>query len=386
MRFSQRLQKMPVYVFAGFARTIAEKRAAGIQVINLGIGDPDLPAPNHVLDALCNAAREPANQKYPDYFGQPFFREAVASWYERRFGVTLDPSTEVVALIGSKEGTSHVSLSLLDPGELAIVPSPGYPTYTYGAVLAGAEYYEVPIVQDEGFLLDVERIPKDVAAKAKLLWLNYPNNPTGATADLDYFEKVVWFAKRHDLALLHDNPYSEITYDGYVAPSILQVSGARDVAMEFHSLSKTYNMTGFRIGMAVGNRQLVSALARVKSQIDTGIFVPIQVAAASALNGDQTWLVDRNLIYQRRRDAAAQLLAAKGWLTIKPKGSIYLWGKCPSGFTSEEFTKTVLEEAAVFLTPGSSYGKGGEGYFRLSITVPDDHLLEALGRLQRLHL
>jgi LL-diaminopimelate aminotransferase len=225
-----------------------------------------------------------------------------------------------------------------------------------------------------------------VAAKAKLLWLNYPNNPTGATADLDYFEKVVWFAKRHDLALLHDNPYSEITYDGYVAPSILQVSGARDVAMEFHSLSKTYNMTGFRIGMAVGNRQLVSALARVKSQIDTGIFVPIQVAAASALNGDQTWLVDRNLIYQRRRDAAAQLLAAKGWLTIKPKGSIYLWGKCPSGFTSEEFTKTVLEEAAVFLTPGSSYGKGGEGYFRLSITVPDDHLLEALGRLQRLHL
>lgn len=382
MRFSQRLNRMPVYVFAGFARTISEKRAAGVQVINLGIGDPDLPAPAHVLETLCNSAKEVANQKYPDYSGQAFFREAVAGWYYRRFGVTLDASTEVIALIGSKEGTSHIALALLDPGDLAIVPSPGYPTYFYGAVLAGAEFFEAPLRQEDGFLLDLERLPKDALAKAKLLWLNYPNNPTGATADLEYFEKAVWFARRHNLALLHDNPYSEITYDGYVAPSILQVPGAKAVAIEFHSLSKTYNMTGFRIGMAVGNPDLIAALARVKSQIDTGIFVPIQLAATAALNGDQTWLADRNLIYQRRRDAVADLLASKGWLTIKPKGSIYLWGRCPEGLTSEEFTQRVLDETGVFVTPGSSYGKGGQGYFRISITVPDDQLREAVKRLK----
>ncbi len=383
MRLSQRLDRMPVYVFAEFGRIIAQKRASGARVINLGIGDPDLPAPDHVLEALCTAARQVSNQKYPDYFGQPFFREAVAGWYDRRFGVSLDPSSEVIALIGSKEGTSHVALALLDPGDIAIVPSPGYPTYFYGAVLAGADYYEVPLLQDDGFLLDVERIPRDVAARAKLLWLNYPNNPTGATASLDYFEKVVWFARRHELALLHDNPYSEITFDGYVAPSILEVPGAKDVALEFHSLSKTYNMTGFRVGMAVGSRELVAALARVKSQIDTGIFVPIQVAAAAALSGDQSWLAERNLVYQRRRDAVAEVLASKGWQTIKPKGSIYLWGRCPDGMTTEEFTRRVLEETGVFLTPGSSYGTGGQGYFRLSITVPDSELSEALDRLRQ---
>ncbi len=384
MQVSQRLERMPEYVFAGFARTIALKRAQGVEVINLGIGDPDLPAPDFVVETLCQASHDVSNQKYPDYYGHSLFREAVAHWYEHRFGVQLDPGKEVLALIGSKEGTSHVALALLDPGSIALVPSPGYPTYFFGTVLAGADYCEIPLREDNGFLLDPETIPASILSKARALWLNYPNNPTGATANLEYFEKVVWFARRHGIALLHDNPYSEITYDGYVAPSILQVPAAREVAVEFHSLSKTYNMTGFRIGMAVGNETIIKALARVKSQIDTGIFTPIQLAAAAALRADQSWLKERNLIYQRRRDAACQTLSRKGWLTIVPKGSIYVWGRCPQGLTSSDFSNYVLDKAGVFVTPGSSYGSGGEGYFRLSITVPDERLSEALRRLEQL--
>ncbi|MSP14833.1 MAG: aminotransferase class I/II-fold pyridoxal phosphate-dependent enzyme, partial [Chloroflexi bacterium] len=302
LRIANRLDNVPPYVFAGVAKRIAAKQAQGIEVINLGIGSPDLPAPEWIVNILHEQADVPANHRYPSYTGMPQFRKAVATYYARRFDVKLNPDTEVIPLIGSKEGLANSALAYIDPGDISLVPDPGYPTYTMGTHLAGGTPYPVRLREDHNFEPDLDAIPAQVLTKAKVLWLNYPNNPTGATVDLDFYEKAVAFCRQHDLILISDNPYCDLTFDGYVAPSVLQVAGAMDVAIEINSLSKTYNMAGFRIGMAVGNDVAIEALTRVKSNVDTGIFNPIQYAGAAALLGDQSWLAGRNQIYQSRRD------------------------------------------------------------------------------------
>ncbi len=378
---AKRMEQVPPYVFAHVGRLIAEKRAQGIDVINLGIGSPDLPTPPHVVKALQEAAEDPKNHGYPSYTGLPELRQAIAAWYQNRFGVELDPNTEVVPLIGSKEGIAHLALALVGPGDVALIPDPGYPTYEMGTILAGGEVYPTPLRAENNFLPDLEAIPEEVLERARVLWLNYPNNPTGAVASLAFFEEVVAFAKRHNLVIAHDNPYSDVTFDGFKAPSLLEVPGAKEVAIELNSLSKTYNMAGWRVGMAVGNPEVIEGLVRVKSNVDTGIFNPIQYAAIAALNTDQGWIAERNAIYQRRRDILVDGLAAAGLRAHRPQAALYVWAEVPEGWTSQEFAMHILDEAGVWLTPGTAYGASGEGYVRLSICVPEERLQEAMERL-----
>jgi LL-diaminopimelate aminotransferase len=384
MRFADRIEKLPPYLFAQISKKVAAKKAQGIDVVSFGIGDPDLPTPPHIIDALCDAAREPANHRYPETEGLPDFRRAVAGWYGRRFGVTLDPDKEVMSLIGSKEGIGHIALCFIDPGDLALVPDPAYPVYEIGTVFAGGETYSLPLTEANGFLPDLDAVPLDVASRAKLLWLNYPNNPTGAVADIGFFERAVHFAKRHDIAICHDGPYSEVTYDEYVPPSFLQAKGAMDVGIEFHSLSKSYNMTGWRIGMAVGNPRIIDALMRVKSNLDSGASQAIQRMAIAALEGPQDTIEEHNAIYQRRRDKVVGALRKLGLQVTPPKASLYVWAKVPAGMTSAQFAERLLDEAAVIVTPGNGYGPHGEGYVRLSLTLPDDRVDEGLRRIAAL--
>ncbi len=381
MRFADRIEKLPPYLFAQISKKVAAKKAEGIDVISFGIGDPDLPTPPHILQALNEAAQQPANHRYPETEGLPEFRQAVADWYERRFSVKLDPAKEVLSLIGSKEGIGHVALCFIDPGDVALVPDPAYPVYEIGTMFAGGETYKLPLTESNGFLPDLEAVPADVAARAKVLWLNYPNNPTGAVADIDFFERAVAFAKKHDIAICHDGPYSEVAYDEYVPVSFLQAKGARDVGIEFHSLSKSYNMTGWRIGMAVGNPQIIDALMRVKSNIDSGQAQAIQQMAIAALNGPQDVIEDHNAIYQRRRDKVVDALRKLGLEVTPPKASLYVWARVPVGMTSAGFAERLLDEAAVIVTPGNGYGAYGEGYVRLSLTLPDDRVDEGLRRI-----
>jgi LL-diaminopimelate aminotransferase len=384
MRFADRIEKLPPYLFAQISKKVAAKKAQGIDVVSFGIGDPDLPTPPHIIDVLCEAAREPANHRYPETEGLPDFRRAVAGWYERRFGVTLDPDKEVLSLIGSKEGIGHIALCFIDPGDLALVPDPAYPVYEIGTMFAGGETYSLPLAEANGFLPDLDAVPLDVASRAKVLWLNYPNNPTGAVADIDFFERAVHFAKRHDIAICHDGPYSEVTYDEYVPPSFLQAKGAMDVGIEFHSLSKSYNMTGWRIGMAVGNPRIIDALMRVKSNLDSGASQAIQRMAIAALEGPQDTIEEHNAIYQRRRDKVVEGLRKLGLQVTPPKASLYVWAKVPAGMTSVQFAERLLDEAAVIVTPGNGYGPHGEGYVRLSLTLPDDRVDEGLRRIAAL--
>ncbi len=384
MRFADRIEKLPPYLFAQISKKVAAKKAQGIDVISFGIGDPDLPTPTHVVDALCEAARDSANHRYPETEGLPEFRRAASRWYERRFGVTLDPATQLISLIGSKEGIAHIALCFIDPGDVALVPDPAYPVYEIGTMFAGGSSYALPLREDHGFLPDLEAVPADVASRAKLLWLNYPNNPTGAVADLDFFERVVHFAKRHDVAVCHDGPYSEVAYDGYRPPSFLQAKGAMDVGIEFHSLSKSYNMTGWRIGMAAGNPQIIDALMRVKSNIDSGVSQAVQRMAIAALEGPQDCIPEHNQIYQRRRDRAVEALRKLGLRVTPPKASLYIWAKVPEGMTSPTVAERLLDDAAVIVTPGNGYGPSGEGYVRLSLTLPDDRLEEGLRRIAAL--
>ena len=381
MKLSHRLDKLPPYLFVEINRKIAEKRARGEDIVSFAIGDPDIPTPEYVIECLCQAAHEPVNHRYPETAGLPELCQAISQWYHRRFGVTLDPSKEVLPLIGSKEGIGHISFCFIDPGDIALVPDPGYPVYSMSTLLAGGEPYFMPLTEKNDFLPDLNAIPEKITEKAKLLWLNYPNNPTGAIAELDFFQKAVRFAKKHNLAICHDAPYTEVAFDGYQPPSFLQVSEAREVGIEFHSLSKTYNMTGWRIGMAVGNAPMIDALFRFKSNLDSGIPQAIQQAAIKALNGPQDSIAEHNAIYQRRRDKLVKALNDIALRARSPKASFYIWVRVPDGYTSVGFTAELLDKANVAVTPGVGYGNGGEGYVRLSLTLPDDRLDEGISRL-----
>jgi len=384
MQFARRIEKLPAYLFAEISKKIAEKRAQGVDVISFAIGDPDLPTPDHILDAMTAASRDPANHRYPESEGLPELREAIARWYERRFRVTVDPDKEVLPLIGSKEGIGHIAFCLIDAGDVALVPDPGYPVYSVGTLLAGGEPYFLPLTEENDFLPDLDSVPAEVARKAKLLWLNYPNNPTGAVADLDFFQRAVEFGRKHGLAVLHDGPYSEVAFDGYRPASFLQVEGAKDTGIEFHSLSKSYNMTGWRIGMAAGNAEIIDALMRLKSNLDSGIPQAIQLMAIEALDGPQDCIEEHNQIYERRRDRLVGALTGLGLRLRPPKASLYLWARVPEGVTSVQFATRLLDEAGVVVTPGIGYGPSGEGYIRLSLTIPDDRLDEGVQRMEAL--
>jgi LL-diaminopimelate aminotransferase len=383
MKAADRVADLPPYLFARIEQKIEECQSRGIDVISLGIGDPDLPTPPHIIQVLQEQANNPANHRYPTSVGLLAFRQAVANWYHHRFGVSLDPRSEVVTLIGSKEGIGHISFCYLNPGDYALIPDPGYPVYGIGAALAGAENYLLPLRAEHGFLPDLAAVPTDVARRAKLLFLNYPNNPTGAVASLDFFREAVSFARNYDLLICHDAPYTEIAFDGYVAPSFLQAEGARDVGIEFHSLSKTYNMTGWRLGWAAGNAEAVKTLGTLKSNLDSGVFQAIQYAGIAALSGPQDCVTEMREVYRQRRDIVIQGLRSLGWQVEPPRATIYVWVQVPSPYTSTEFAELVLEKAGVVLTPGIGYGAAGEGWFRISLTISTERLKEAFDRLKK---
>ncbi len=381
MQVAKRLDRLPRYLFVEINRKIAEKRAEGVDVVNFAIGDPDLPTPSHIIEYMCEAAHDPVNHRYPETAGLPQLREAIAGWYQRRFSVVLDPNREVLPLIGSKEGIGHIAFVFIEPGDVALVPDPGYPVYAMGTLLAGGEPYFMPLRAENDFLPDFETIPEDIARRAKLMWLSYPNNPTGATAELDFFEKAVYFARKHNLAICHDAAYTEVAFDGYKPPSFMQASGAKEVGVEFHSLSKTYHMTGWRIGMVVGNAEMINALFRVKSNLDSGIPQAIQHAAIKALNSSQEHILEHNAILQRRRDKLMQVINQIGLKARVPQATFYIWARVPQGCTSIDFADKLLNEAGVAVTPGIGYGKEGEGYVRFSLTLPDGKLEQGAERL-----
>jgi LL-diaminopimelate aminotransferase len=383
MEVAQRVANLPPYVFARVGRRIRELTAEGKDVIRLDIGSPDLPPPDFIVDALHRSAKDGSKHGYGGYYGTPQLRRAIATYYQQRFGVDLDPDTQVAPLIGSKEGIVNAAFAFVNPGSVVLVPDPGYPTYTLGTLLAGGQPYRVRLLAENGFLPDLEAIPEEVARAARILWLNYPNNPTGAVAPFEFLERAVAFGKRHNMLIAHDNPYCDVTFEGYVAPSILQVPGAMDVALEFNSLSKAYNMAGWRVGMAVGNTAAVGTLAKTKTNVDSGIFLAIQDAATVALTGDQEWLRDRNEIYRERRDLILAGLHEVGMRARKPQASLYVWAETPAGYTSEEFATRLLEEAGVSITAGTVFGQDGEGYLRISMGMSTDRVREAMERLKQ---
>jgi LL-diaminopimelate aminotransferase len=384
MRLAQRVEQLPPYLFARISELIAAKRAAGVDVISLGIGDPDLPTPRYLIERLQQAAEDPANHRYPESEGLPEFRRAVARWYGTRHGVELDPDEEVVSLIGSKEGIGHLPLCLIDPGDVALVTDPGYPVYAIGTMFAGGDVVTVPLREEDGWLPRLDEVPAEAARRARLLWLNYPNNPTGAVAGLAFFERAVAWAREHDVVIAHDLAYADVAYDGYVPPSILEVDGARDVAIEFNSLSKSFNMTGWRIAMAVGNRTVIDALTRVKTNLDSGVPQAIQQMAIAALDDPRDSIERHNATYQRRRDRAVEVLRQLGLRVEPPKASLYVWARLPEGERSSGgYAARLIDATGVVVTPGASYGEAGEGYIRISLTTPDERLEEALRRLER---
>ncbi|ACZ61786.1 LL-diaminopimelate aminotransferase [Dehalococcoides mccartyi] len=381
MKLSKRIENLPPYLFVQISKKIAEKRAKGEEVISFAIGDPDLPTPKHILAELCKAAEDPSNHRYPETEGMPVLRKAMAEWYKKRFGVKLNPDTEILPLIGSKEGIGHAAWCFLDPGDIALVPNPAYPVYAISSQLAGADVFNMPLNKENNFLPDFNTIPEDILLKAKVLWINYPNNPTGAVADLDFFKKAADFAAKHNLAVCHDGPYSEIAFDGYKPVSFLEAEGAKDVGIEFHSLSKSYNMTGWRIGMAVGNAKMIDALRRFKSNLDSGIPQAIQLMAIAALKGSQEVINHNCAVYQRRRDRLVKALHNIGMEVTAPKASLYIWAPVPEGYTSASFATELLDKTGVVVTPGTGYGTAGEGYIRLSLTVPDEQLEKGITKL-----
>jgi LL-diaminopimelate aminotransferase len=379
-----RLGLLPPYLFAELDRLKKEVQQRGVDVISLGIGDPDLPTPAHIIARLQAAAADPVNHRYPDYEGLERFRAAAAGWYRRRFEVRLDPAREVCALLGSKEGIANFPTAVVDPGDIVLIPDPGYPVYYSGCVFNGGEPYFMRLGKHNAFLPDLSAIPAEVARRAKLMWLNYPNNPTAATAERAFLKDAVDFCLKHDIILAHDFAYSEIAFDGYRAPSVLEIDGARECAVEFHSLSKTYSMTGWRVGFVVGNAAAVGAMGKVKTNIDSGVFQAVQEAAIAALEGGEETLHEYCAIYQQRRDLMVDAVRSLGLECAKPRATFYIWAEVPRGFTSVSFTERVLKETGVVITPGSGFGKGGEGFVRFSLTVASDRLREAVERIKAL--
>ncbi|HEY2940207.1 MAG TPA: LL-diaminopimelate aminotransferase [Gaiellaceae bacterium] len=376
------MDAVPPYLFAELERTIARKRREGVDVISLGIGDPDLPTPPAVVEALAAAARDPATHRYPTNHGSDEFRETAAAFYRERFGVELDAESEVVPALGGKEAVGHVALVLLDPGGLALSPDPGYPPYTSGPLFAGAEVHYLPLQEANGFLPDLEAVPDEVAARANVLFLNYPNNPTGAIVEHGYFERAVEFARRNDVVVVHDNAYSEICFDGYRAPSFLETAGAKEVGIEIFSPSKGWNMTGWRSGLVAGNAEVVERYRQLKTNLDSGMFEAVQRATIAALTEARDFPGEMSEVYRRRRDLVVEALAAIGLEVEPPRATPYFWVRVPAGYTSESFAELVLEQAAVVVSPGRAYGPSGEGFVRLSLTVPDDRLAEAMRRIE----
>jgi LL-diaminopimelate aminotransferase len=382
VRPSSRLDRIPPYLFAELERKVAEKKAQGVDVISLGIGDPDTPAPGVVVEALREAARDPGTHQYPSNRGRPEFRDAVARFYERRFGVTLDPETEVIPALGAKECIFNLNLAFLDPGDAALAADPGYPVYTGGPLLTGAEPVLMPLLPERGFAPDLEAVAPPDRERARLMYLNYPNNPTGAVAPEGLFEQAVEFARGHDLLVVHDASYTETTFDGYVAPSFLATPGAKEVAVEVFSLSKGYNMTGWRAAAIVGNAEAVEHYWRLKTNLDSGMFEAVQLAAVAALEHGDSAAQTMAETYARRRDLVCDALREIGVDVTPPKGTIYVWAPVPEGHTSASYCELVLEESGVVLSPGGAYGPNGEGFFRISLTVPDERLAEAVERLR----
>jgi LL-diaminopimelate aminotransferase len=380
---AHRIAGFKPYFFASLNQKINELKKKGVSIIRLDMGSPDLPPTDEIIDAMVKNARDPHQHGYSAIGGTPQFRQACADYYLKRFGVKLDPVKEVLALVGSKEGVFNLSQVILNPGDVSLVPDPGYPAYREGGKIAGAELYDMPLLPQNGFLPDLDAIPDAVLEKAKILWLNYPNNPTGAVAPLSFFEKAVKFAHQHHILIAHDAPYVDICFGGYAAPSILQVDGAREVAVEFNSLSKTYNMAGWRIGMVLGNSDVVGYLNTYKSQMDSSQFNPLLAAGIFALTSDQEWIQDRNDIYLERRDAVVKGLIASGFQVDSPQAAIYVWAHLPEGYTdSTAFCTRLLEETGVSLTPGVVYGKHGEGFIRISLGTATSDVKIALNRIQ----
>ncbi|MCP9470116.1 MAG: LL-diaminopimelate aminotransferase [Nitrospira sp.] len=378
-----RIKTLPPYLFAAIDKMKQEAIARGVDIINLGIGDPDLPTPAPIIDGLAQAAKNPKHHQYPSYEGLLAFRAAVADWYKRRFHVTLNPADEVLTLIGSKEGIGHVPLAFVDPGDVVLVPSPGYPVYPVGTSFAGGVAHIMPLTKANGFLPDLDAIPKNVAAKAKLMWLNSPNNPTSVVMTKEYFKRVVEFAREYHIIVCHDAAYSEIYYDGKRPSSFLEVEGAKDVGVEFHSLSKTYNMTGWRIGFAVGHKEVLAGLGKVKSNLDSGVFEAVQAAGVTALGLDESVTDGIRKIYQERRDTLVPGLKMLGLEVDPPAAAFYVWVTVPKGYTSTSFTAHLLEKAGIVTTPGNGFGAPGEGYIRMTLCTSKERLAEAVERIKR---
>jgi LL-diaminopimelate aminotransferase len=383
---AKRLGLIPPYLFAEIDRKVQEKKRAGVDVISLGIGDPDLPTPERIVSVLQEAAADPANHRYPSYFGLAELREAIAAWYRDRSGVYLDPTTEILPTLGSKDGISHVPLALVDPEDVVLAPDPGYTVYVTGAIMAGAEPYIMPLTAANNWLPDLGAIPESVARRARLMWLNYPNNPTAATADRAFLEQAVEFCRQHEIVLCHDAPYSEIAFDGYRPITLFEIPGAKEVGLEFHSLSKTYNMTGWRIGWVCGRADLIEAIGQLKTNIDSGIFQAVQWAAIEAMKGGEGETRAACDVYARRHRLVADTLNELGWRIKPPRATFYVWAPVPEGYDSIGFASHVLDEVGVNITPGVGFGAHGEGYFRLSVTAPDVRLKEAMARLRNLKL
>ncbi|MDY6794309.1 MAG: LL-diaminopimelate aminotransferase [Actinomycetota bacterium] len=382
MKVSKRLKEIPPYLFAEIDRKIEEKRERGVDVISFGVGDPDLPTPSQIVKVLQREAENPNNHRYPSYQGMPLFREAVSSWLRERFGLDFDPEREIIALLGTKEGLFHCPLAFMDQGDTALVPDPAYPVYGRAVHFCNASQVRFPLKEEDGFLPDLSAIPEDTWLKTEMIFLNYPNNPTTAVADLSFFDEIVEYSHRYDFIIVHDAAYSEITYDGYVSPSLLQVAGAKDTSLEFHSLSKTCNMTGWRIGFAAGGADLIESFGKIKTNIDSGVFNAVQHAAISALENSRDIAADNCRIYQRRRDLLIEALRDVGWRVTPPKATLYVWMSVPGGYDSASFARELLEEADIVVVPGSAYGEYGEGFVRFSLTLPDQRLEEGVRRIR----
>ncbi|MEJ7554582.1 MAG: LL-diaminopimelate aminotransferase [Aquificaceae bacterium] len=386
VEYAQRIKALPPYLFAQIDQKKREKLAQGVDVIDLGVGDPDLPTPKPIVEAMQRAVEKPEHHRYPSYEGMLSFRQAVADWYKRRFGVELDPQKEVVALIGSKEGIAHFPLAFVNPGDVVLCPDPAYPVYKIGTLFAGGEPYILPLKEENCFLPDFKSVPKDVLKRAKIIWVNYPNNPTSATATESFYKELIEWAKENNIIVASDLAYSEIYFGNEKPMSILQIEGAKEVAIEFHSFSKTFNMTGWRLGMAVGNEKLIAGLGKVKTNVDSGQFQAVQEAGITALNLPEEELQKIRDTYKERRSAMVKALEEVGLKVYPSDATFYLWVKVPEGYTSAEFVSRLLDECGIVCTPGNGFGEYGEGYFRISLTVPTQRLLEAVERIKRLKL